>query len=222
MLSVPFDKMRDFMIAKGALKLDFKNKWESAHRKSLLRFDDLEIVTTYNSEIRGFYQYYKYAHNVYKLHGMHNIMKYSWLKTLASKHSALGVSNLLRKHNYKSKKELGVHYETPKGKRFRAFYNEGFNRELNFPRGSAQHPPDGNTDLIANFIPARSGLQQRLMANTCEWCGTTEGAVEVHHVRKLKDLKGKKQWEVFMISRIRKTVVMCKTCHVNLHAGRLD
>ena len=46
--------------------------------------------------------------------------------------------------------------------------------------------------------------------------------LEVHHVRKLKDLKGKKWWEKQMIARQRKTMVLCKRCHVDLHTGKLD
>ncbi|MEM5641056.1 hypothetical protein AAHB52_01065 [Bacillus toyonensis] len=49
-----------------------------------------------------------------------------------------------------------------------------------------------------------------------------EEQCEVHHVRKLKDLKGKKKWEEFMIARRRKTLVLCKDCHVKLHAGKMD
>ena len=46
--------------------------------------------------------------------------------------------------------------------------------------------------------------------------------MEVHHIRKLSNLKGKKGWEQRMIERRRKTMVLCRTCHVELHAGRLS
>jgi hypothetical protein len=64
-------------------------------------------------------------------------------------------------------------------------------------------------------------LGQRLRARKCEWCGTVQPPFEVHHVRKLKDLKGKNSWEQQMIARQRKTMVLCRKCHVDLHAGRL-
>ncbi|WP_363321538.1 hypothetical protein [Polycladomyces subterraneus] len=41
----------------------------------------------------------------------------------------------------------------------------------------------------------------------------------MHHVRRLKDLKGKKQWEKQMLSRRRKTIALCVKCHDDLHAG---
>lgn len=46
--------------------------------------------------------------------------------------------------------------------------------------------------------------------------------IEIHHVKKLRDLKGKKQWERLMIARKRKTLALCVRCHDRLHAGELD
>ncbi len=79
-------------------------------------------------------------------------------------------------------------------------------------------------DRIPNTIKfrARTELGQRLAAKQCEWCGTREGPIEVHHVRKLCDLKGKAEWEVRMLARRRKTMVLCKQCHIELHTGRLS
>lgn len=79
-------------------------------------------------------------------------------------------------------------------------------------------------DTISNgpMYSFRSALEQRILANKCEWCNTESGVFEVHHVRKLKDLKGKMRWEKMMIARQRKSMVLCKQCHVDLHAGRLD
>ncbi|MGR5968220.1 HNH endonuclease [Bacillus paranthracis] len=79
-------------------------------------------------------------------------------------------------------------------------------------------------DTLPNktMYTCRTELTQRLLANQCEWCKEEGKSVEVHHVRKLKDLKGKSKWEVKMIARKRKTMVLCKTCHQDLHAGKLD
>lgn len=65
-------------------------------------------------------------------------------------------------------------------------------------------------------------LLTRLLADTCEICGQT-GLVEVHHIRKLKDLAGpgplQPQWAKIMAKRRRKTLVVCATCHDPIHAG---
>lgn len=62
----------------------------------------------------------------------------------------------------------------------------------------------------------------RLKACQCEWCGAENVELEIHHVKKLKDLQGKKTWEKRMIARKRKTMALCKACHTKLHAGKLD
>jgi hypothetical protein len=72
----------------------------------------------------------------------------------------------------------------------------------------------------------RTELVQRLLANKCEWCETI-GKMEIHHVRKLADLnkrgrKSKPHWMRVMSERRRKTIALCKKCHDDLHAGRLD
>ncbi|WP_370373347.1 hypothetical protein [Catenulispora sp. GP43] len=70
----------------------------------------------------------------------------------------------------------------------------------------------------------RSEVVQRLLADVCEQCGSTR-QVEVHHVRALKDLNPKGRpnppgWVVRMASRRRETLVVCRTCHEGIHAGR--
>jgi hypothetical protein len=73
----------------------------------------------------------------------------------------------------------------------------------------------------------RSELEKRLLAQICEICGATRMTmqIEVHHIRALKDLQnydGRKKplWVKVMAARRRKTLVLCHTCHGDLHAGR--
>ena len=74
-----------------------------------------------------------------------------------------------------------------------------------------------NDDPPKIWSGRRSELVQRLLADTCELCGS-QHQVEVHHIRALKDLnpKGRKEppeWVVRMASRRRKTLVVCRACH---------
>lgn len=73
--------------------------------------------------------------------------------------------------------------------------------------------------------PGRSELVKRLLADKCELCGSTV-KVEVHHIRKLKDLniKGRRlkpKWMETMAALRRKTLVVCRICHMDIHHGRL-
>ena len=82
----------------------------------------------------------------------------------------------------------------------------------------------GNPDIVARIFEnyGRNSLIKRLQANRCEWCGAENVPLEIHHIRKLKDLSGRKQWEIAMIGRKRKTMALCVYCHDKLHAGKLD
>ena len=96
------------------------------------------------------------------------------------------------------------------------FYNNGFRRDTKVE--------SGNPDVIARVFEnyGRNSLIKRLKASQCEWCGAENVPIEIHHVRKLKDLSGRKQWEIAMIGRKRKTMALCIDCHDKLHAGKLD
>jgi hypothetical protein len=80
-------------------------------------------------------------------------------------------------------------------------------------------------DKIAlSYANSRSELLQRIQAQECELCGKTE-KLEVHHIRALKDLekypgREKPKWVQKMAAMKRKTLVLCRTCHMDTHAGR--
>jgi hypothetical protein len=67
-------------------------------------------------------------------------------------------------------------------------------------------------------------LIHRLLAGTCEICGARNG-LHVHHLRKLADLNrpgrtDRPPWVELMARRRRKTLVVCSTCHHDIHNGR--
>jgi len=79
-------------------------------------------------------------------------------------------------------------------------------------------------DLPPPHLNGRTELVQRLLADTCERCGSTDG-VQVHHIRALKDLRKqgrapRPDWMEIMAARRRKTLVVCRHCHADIHAGR--
>lgn len=217
MLSMPHDKIRDYLSLRNCMVIDDKGVWKSTHRTRLSSLTDLEVITIYNAEIRGIYNYYNLAHNVSKLNGAYNIMLYSCIKTLGAKHR-MSVKKVLHSTPYRHLGRFGVWVESQNQKRtFKPFYNGGF------PRVSAV-PNSDDPDLLPNILRyerSRSTIEQRLAANACEWCNSSSNDLEVHHIRKLKDLKGKEPWEIAMIARKRKTMVLCVQCHRILHQGKL-
>lgn len=218
-LYVPKEKWVNKLISYGALKIHYdarngnREVWEPFHRTHLFHNDDLEILKQYNAEIRGLYNYYKIADNVSVLSNFGYIMKYSMFKTFAAKYKTrVGAI----KDKYRMGKDYGVKYETKSGSKVMLLYNEGFRRSDEADAGNVDVEPK----VYANSSP--NSLIARLKAKKCEWCGAENVDMDIHHVRKLKDLKGRKKWEKTMIARRRKTMALCEHCHVQLHAGNLD
>jgi hypothetical protein len=74
------------------------------------------------------------------------------------------------------------------------------------------------------YMTSQSELLKRVLAETCELCGS-KAQLEVHHIRKLADVeklgkKAKPKWMKHMAARRRKTLVVCRRCHDAIHAGR--
>lgn len=216
-LEVESSTIRDKLLSLKAIEItyvDGKEIWKPKARYSMKDSDDLEFLRTYNSEIRGFYNYYSIANNSSIINSFKYIMEYSMYKTYATKYRTTK-HNMIEK--YRVNKDFGVKYKTKDGKeKICLFYNEGFKRK------DVNYNADVDNVTDKRIYLGRTSLIQRLEASKCELCGTENVQIEIHHVRKLKDLQGKKFWEKFMIARRRKTLALCHKCHVDLHNGRLD
>jgi RNA-directed DNA polymerase len=77
------------------------------------------------------------------------------------------------------------------------------------------------TENLGMWTNRRSEIVERLNARTCELCGRSDQPVEIHHVRKLADMKKSPLWVRLESARTRKRIVLCVSCHDAVHAGRL-
>ncbi|WP_373237525.1 reverse transcriptase domain-containing protein [Hungatella hathewayi] len=211
-LSIPFkDKIEKFLFSNGIVKQRSDNgKLEPIHRPQLLNRTDLEIVTIYNAELRGICNYYGLASNFNKLIYFNYLMEYSCLKTLAGKHRSK-VSKIRAMYKDGTGK-WAVSYETKTGIKKMYFANYADCKGKKF------------TDIVPqtakNYSHDVTTLESRLKAKICEVCGCTESdRYEIHHVNKVKNLKGKSEWEKIMIAKRRKTIVVCHKCHMAIHHG---
>ncbi|MEJ7636820.1 MAG: reverse transcriptase domain-containing protein [Singulisphaera sp.] len=194
-------------------------------RTNLLHASDYQIVTRYQGVFRGLVNYYAMAHNASKRLGrLRWVLETSLVHTLAGKHRCSAAS-LWRKHKVKVPTEHG---------HVNAF-------RMLFPR-------DGKPPLIAQFgglslrrrefatgedvgmgmVFAKStDLIQRINAQECQICGATGVPIQVHHIKRLADLKrgGRREiarWKEVMIGLRRKTIAVCVPCHRDIHSGRYD
>ena len=206
-LAIPLqDKINKFLFDNKIIEQK-DGKFEPVKRDGLLRLADLEIVSSYDAELRGICNYYNLAGNFYQLDYFSYLMEYSCLKTLAGKHKST-ISKM--KAKYRDKKGgWCIPYDTKKGKKqlYLAKYSDCTDK----------NPSDQKSNMAIIHKNTRSTFESRLKAKVCELCGTTESeSYEIHHVNKLKNLKGKEPWKIMMISKRRKTMVLCWNCHHNV------
>lgn len=208
-LSVPSSKVHAF--CKRNRYGDFQTL-KSRHRGELVNQSDYEILMTYNAELRGLANYYALAWDVkQKLDPLFYIAQFSLLKTLASKHQC-SKREILKRYS----KDIRIPYSCAGQQR-----EATFSRLKDFRARSLLGP---KLDTLPNLWQFSSGTEaiKRYNAGQCEYCGQVGGDFEIHHIRRLVDIKKDKgSWQRMMIARRRKTLILCTECHDLLHAGRL-
>ena len=205
-------------------KMKYTKNGEPTNRPELLQCSDFEIVSTYGSEFRGIVNYYIMAYNVAcSFYPVKYMFMESAARTLANK---FRISKAKVFAKYKRTSEHGV----------KALIVEAPNPnhpDKPYYAKLGELPIHTNfstviQDKVETLYVSRNDLIRRLLADTCELCGSKNHIV-VHHIRKLADVKKKFQgrksppdWAKFMMTRNRKTVVVCHKCHTQIHAGQHD
>lgn len=211
-LYIPQHKMQKFCAEKG---YGTYATGSATHKPQWVHLSDAEIILAYNGELRGLANYYALAPSVKKtLHKLEWIWQTSLLKTLANKHKT-SVNQIAKR--LKSDDGLRLTVKREQETRYVSVFRL---KHLRSPT-----PYTSQLDVKPNIYVwtlSRSEVVKRLNRKRCEYCEATQGPFEVHHVRKLKDVaKGKVLWQRMMATRRRKTLVLCRKCHHQLHAGTL-
>ena len=193
-----------------------------AHRSYLIHDEDYSIVKQYQSEYRGVVQYYLLAYNVFHLGRLRSVMEMSLARTLAAKHKSTArkmrrTSKSVVETAHGPRVCLKVIKQRDNGKRPLVAYFGGIPLKRQRQAVLVDQQPQ-------RYRTERNELIKRLEADECEMCGSTVD-VEVHHIRALRDLnvKGQREkpkWVQLMAARKRITLVVCRTCHMDIHHGR--
>jgi group II intron reverse transcriptase/maturase len=186
-----------------------------SYRKDLIHVSDYVILSRYQAEYRGYVQYYQLAGNLIWLNKLHRVMRMSLIKTLAHKYKT-SVATMAQKYSHTvttkhgPRKCLEVQVIRENKKPLIARFG-------GIPLKSTLKGTIKNQHMETKGF-SRSELEQRLLAETCEVCGS-DHRIEVHHIRKLPDIESSvnSRWLYLMKIRRRKTLVLCRQCHHNLH-----
>ena len=151
------------------------------------------------------------AENVATLHKYYYMARYSLLKTLAGKHRTY-VSEI--KKRYMKDGILKIPYVTKSGPKVCEFYHDGFRKQ--------QRGYDNVSDILPVYkkYDGRFTIINRIKAGKCELCGANADYLIMHHVRTLKQLTGKDEYEKKMLDIHRKSLALCPTCYSNLHMSK--
>jgi group II intron reverse transcriptase/maturase len=198
------------------------------HRTELVNESVYTIVQRYQSVLRGLYNFYCMASNV----SSHNrlptikwVLEVSLTKTLALKLKCK-VTDIYRRYGVEVQgfKALQVVIRRPgKDPLIATFGGFSLGRKpegmgvADFSHQTTWHQHSSN----------RAEVVKRLLAGRCELCEVRGVPLQVHHIRKLANInrpgrRPRAPWEVRMATLRRKTIVVCKTCHDEIHAGRYD
>ena len=212
-LKVPADVVR-------AKCRPYMRNGKAIHRPERINDSVYEIVARFQVEFRGLVKYYQLAFNLHQLARVKWMMQDSLAKTVSAK-LHISVGQVYRRYR------TIIH--TPRGPRrvFRVTVErEGKKRPLVATWGAVPLVRRTGVHLPALYPPVRerrATLTLRLLANTCELCGSKDH-VEMHFEHRLKDLQldgqAETPWGRQMLKRHRKSLVVCASCHRTIHAGR--
>jgi hypothetical protein len=177
-------------------------------------------VAQFQQEYRGVVEYYRLAYNLHAFNRLKWVMERSLVQTLAYK-LGISVSTVYQRYHTTLQTDAG-----PRVGLQITVERDGGRKPLIARWGGislARNRQATLDDALVRICGPRSELEARLLAETCELCGSQD-TVEVHHLRALKDLHRQGQaerpfWIQVMAARQRKTLVTCHHCHQAIHRG---
>ncbi|MDQ0214552.1 group II intron reverse transcriptase/maturase [Oikeobacillus pervagus] len=180
-LEIPEKKIKEFAMKNGYGNLV---TFKIIHRAKLIHNSELEILYIYNAELIGIANYYKLANNYHHLDKLFYLAESSFIKTIANKRRSTSMKVASSMRTYKQGVLCLARKDRQGNERLHQFV-----KLKDLPKHKGAIKADSpEIDRLTNTMKysSRTEFEQRLLANKCEACGTTEGQMEVHHVRKLK------------------------------------
>jgi hypothetical protein len=207
-VTAPIYKIIQKLLEKGFVKRNASGKIFPTAFKKLVPVDTFDILTFYNSKVKGMLNYYSFAGNFSSLAKVVWLFKQSCALTLALKFKL--------KTARKAYTKFGRNLKDP-------FTSLTF-YELDSYRVKHHYPESRvpNFDDLMNTVWVGS-LTQSNAFKTCALCGTSSG-IEMHHIRSVSDVRAKYRNSTLSYNQWvggfkRKQVPLCKYHHGLLHKG---
>lgn len=186
------------------------------------------IIQIFQARFRGIANYYQYAVDRHELRTLKYVMEIALVKTIAHK-LRIKATEVYRRYRARTvvdgEEYRTLQYTVVTNNATRHYQWGGIPLRVKDATTGKGIVDERRYYEQFHHYERRTGILARLAAHQCELCGSQTDC-EVHHIRKLADLKqrwagrrAKPPWVVKMIALRRKTLVVCRTCHRAIHAG---
>jgi len=181
-------------------------------REQFLVTSDVATVLAYNSEFRGFANYYSFADdNKSALELLELVVFRSLVKTLALRHRTTRARTMARLWK-------GTDYAVSSVVRGQLRSIKLW-RLKHLTRTYWTSPMINNVTAGTWWVKSPNDLIDRLNARECEACGDTSGPFEMRHLRRVRDLRSGTLTVWKRSGWRRKTIVLCPSCRATV-SGR--
>jgi len=199
---------------KGFIKRNHKGEFFPIGKTNCVNLTHAQILNYFNSRIRGILNYYCCVHNRNELWSIVRFLKYSCALTLARKFKLKTLAKTFKKFG------RDLSFVNKKGRVFKIYrpdnlrmlpMNERFKTNENY-----------KVDELLNQTWSNNSLTRSQFDEPCAICGTLDN-IEIHHLRSVKDVRVKtRTYAQWTGGFLRKSIPLCKSHHVQLHAGKLS
>ncbi|MDO8055135.1 reverse transcriptase domain-containing protein ['Cleome sp.' phytoplasma] len=173
-------------------------KGKVRHDETLADRDELEIIGTYQTIVRGIIRYFCFANNLSALTHLNYLAEYSCLKTLARKRKT-SIAKVRKKCKIGS--TWGISYLNKRETQYEPW------NVYTWDKIKKMRNYKGNPDITINkyIFQGRTHLTDRLKAECCENCDKTT-QLQIHHIGTVRNAH-------HQIIVNKRTKVLCKDCH---------
>ena len=187
--------------------------YRGTFKGNLINLDHADILKYYNSKINSLYNYYSFVCNMNMLSFACWLLTESCCLTLARKFKLKTMAKTYKKFG----KDLGcdIYINNNIKKRVSLILSKDFKKKHILTRKIEEKNPFKNLEENWNSKFTKSNLFK-----SCMICGSLSN-IEMHHVKKIKDLKNPKLKKDFFTRQMaginRKQIPLCKDHHIRLH-----
>jgi hypothetical protein len=220
-LLAPIEELLKKLKEAKFIKRNSLGSWFPISKTNMIMMPHWYILNYYNSKMRGIYNYYLPANNIYKLASIFWLLRASCAITLARKFK-LGQRTISA-----AMSKFGKSLSCVVNGKTLSFWSPP-----NYKRIPVGNRFNIKTNLDITALITKSWVRSSTLPQfdeKCVICGSTN--IEIHHVRSVKDIRAKYiskdnpkigiSYQQWVGSYLRKSIPLCKHHHMDLHAHRL-